>query len=385
LGDICLSLSLHEVHFLKIDVEGAERAVLEGADFEKVRPWIVVVEATAPLSTERIEHLWEHILLQAGYQRAFFDGVNLYYVAQEHSELIETLAAPPNALDDFKPVRMAEAEAQLAHLSAELEARRRRQEELETLLEGLRREHTTQIAAASDQAEAHALETARQAKAHETELAERDRRISDLLSRSTHQASSATQKLAFTSRRLAQSRRRIIELEEHLHAQQHSLDSLNSLVSALKAEREAQTTRLGELEDRAARRMHALAAQYEMLTNEHRRLKEHRDALLISTSWRLSAPLRKAKTAFQIARSQPHLFLPLVAVNFRRRPRNSPDIGVGSTTHDQPLIIHQENVQILDYKIDQITEIPLSTNLDRHEKMILSIRDGIKKRRLPNQ
>jgi FkbM family methyltransferase len=400
LADICTSLSLHEVHFLKIDVEGAERAVLEGADFEQVRPWIVVVEATTPLSTERSEHLWEHILLQAGYQRAFFDGLNLYYVAQEHSELIETLAAPPNALDDFKPVRMAEAEERIAHLNSELEAQHRgheeliahlkleleaqnrRREDLQTQLEALGLEHTAQIATASAQAEVHALEMERQADAFRAELAQRDGRISDLLSQGAHQASSAAQRHDFISRKLAQSRRKIIDLEERLHAQQNSLDYLTSLELLLKSELEAQTIRLGELEDQAAKRISALSARYEVLATEHNLIKEHRDALLLSTSWRVSAPLRKAKTAFRIVCSRPHLVLPLVAENFRRRPRAVPEIVQEPSLPGPPLVSHQDDVQTSSSNTQHASEISPGANLDRQGRIIMSIRDGIRKRRL---
>ena len=53
LDEVLREHRIGEVHFLKVDVEGAERAVLEGASFDDVRPWIVVVEATAPNSPDK--------------------------------------------------------------------------------------------------------------------------------------------------------------------------------------------------------------------------------------------------------------------------------------------------------------------------------------------
>jgi FkbM family methyltransferase len=51
LDDICDELGVTHIHFLKIDVEGAESAVLSGIDLMRLRPWIIVVEATEPLSS----------------------------------------------------------------------------------------------------------------------------------------------------------------------------------------------------------------------------------------------------------------------------------------------------------------------------------------------
>lgn len=81
-----------EIHFLKIDVEGYEKEVLKGMDFERYRPWILVIESTFPHTDVRCEHLWSDIVLEAGYEFALFDGLNSFYVRRESSDLIERLA-----------------------------------------------------------------------------------------------------------------------------------------------------------------------------------------------------------------------------------------------------------------------------------------------------
>jgi FkbM family methyltransferase len=69
------------IHFLKIDVEGYEAEVLEGLDLKRYRPWIVVAEAV--LYWTRVDHEWDHHLLDNHYQYAYFDGQNTYYIAVE--------------------------------------------------------------------------------------------------------------------------------------------------------------------------------------------------------------------------------------------------------------------------------------------------------------
>jgi FkbM family methyltransferase len=69
------------IHFLKIDVEGYEAEVFKGLDLTRYRPWIVVVEAV--LYWVRVDHRWDHHLLDNKYQFAYFDGQNTYYIADE--------------------------------------------------------------------------------------------------------------------------------------------------------------------------------------------------------------------------------------------------------------------------------------------------------------
>ena len=89
------------IHFLKIDVEGAESEVLASLDIDRVRPWIIVVEATEPRSIKSSRIAWEQLLTSHGYGFAYFDGLNCFYVADEVAALKEGLALPANVFDDF--------------------------------------------------------------------------------------------------------------------------------------------------------------------------------------------------------------------------------------------------------------------------------------------
>lgn len=121
LDHICEENNVREVHFLKIDVEGAEKDVLESFSFQKVRPWIAIIEATKPNTAIDVSHKWEHILLEHQYSFAYFDGINKFYVAKEHHDLLSSFGYPPNAFDDFISINQfqAEARANLAEANAE--------------------------------------------------------------------------------------------------------------------------------------------------------------------------------------------------------------------------------------------------------------------------
>jgi FkbM family methyltransferase len=111
-----------EVHFLKVDVEGAEREVLEGLDWRLRRPWIVVVEATRPNTTEPSHGPWEPILLGAGYALVHRDGLNRFYLAPERDALRSAFDDPPNYWDHFVLAGQQRAERRARKAEAELAA-----------------------------------------------------------------------------------------------------------------------------------------------------------------------------------------------------------------------------------------------------------------------
>ncbi|WP_371347415.1 FkbM family methyltransferase [Ancylobacter sp. IITR112] len=89
------------IHFLKIDVEGHETAVVRGLDLARYRPWLIVIETTRPNSPEETSRDWEGLLIAAGYRRVYWDGLNRFYLAGEHAALAAAFSAPPNVFDDF--------------------------------------------------------------------------------------------------------------------------------------------------------------------------------------------------------------------------------------------------------------------------------------------
>lgn len=96
------------IHFLKIDVEGAEGIVLQGLNLERWRPWVIVLESTTDASN------------LPGYDFVYFDGLNGFFVSQEQTHLAEKLRTPPNVFDNFISVRLHNALLELEQKTKEV-------------------------------------------------------------------------------------------------------------------------------------------------------------------------------------------------------------------------------------------------------------------------
>jgi len=128
------------VHVVKVDVEGMEFDVLTGADLDQHRPWAVVVESTEPNETTSTTHLWEHILLEAGYRCTLFDGLNRFYVRADLDQVAALLSVPANVFDHWVPasaLELAAAQIEIESLKSEIELSRSAALEAETYAKAL--------------------------------------------------------------------------------------------------------------------------------------------------------------------------------------------------------------------------------------------------------
>jgi FkbM family methyltransferase len=264
LDKICTDCGVETVHFLKIDVEGSERAVLEGFSFETVRPWIVVLEATEPNSTREVSAEWEHLLVGRRYRFVYFDGLNRFYIAAEHADLARHFSCPPNPFDQFVGYHLWWARGKL-----ELAQAAERNAQVNTLN--------------------HVLD---EAESLRNDITERDRQI-DSLRKTTAERD---RQLGGHVQQLEDIRSTLAERDRQLGGHVQQIEDIRSTL----AERDRQIT---TLRDDQHRQQGELLAQVRHLSDSLAATEHRLRSIRSSVSWRLTSPLREIRrAAVRIAR-----------------------------------------------------------------------------------
>ncbi len=103
LANICEQYVSGPIDFLKIDCEGWEKFVVKGADWDRFRPTVLIIEATEPGTANSAWGEWEPFLMDgARYDMVYFDGLNRYYLSREAADRRSHFELPPNVHDDFR-------------------------------------------------------------------------------------------------------------------------------------------------------------------------------------------------------------------------------------------------------------------------------------------
>ena len=253
LTDICLEFHETPIHFLKIDVEGAENQVLQGIDLNRIRPWIIIIEATKPGTQEADFEEWEPNLLDADYDFVYFDGLNRFYVATENSTLKNHFNTPPNVFDQF-----VLASEQLA---------KQRAEDVQEKIEQINSE-LTQIKRTRD---------------------DLDQNLSDALSRA--------QKWEIEYRNAEGSLRKLQEQNQGLTTQ---LDSAESRLVQLEGQNQGITKHLESVEEKKEaiqKRVIEIEGDVEKWKSLAENQSHQLSLVLRSRSWRMTHPLRVLRKA----------------------------------------------------------------------------------------
>lgn len=261
-----------EIDFLKIDAEGSEAAIIRSTNWKLFRPQVLVIEATAPWSNNLVNQNWEPTLLAGGFLRAYFDGINVFYIRAESKELLRHFQAPVNVLDSYLTIEQWRANTAVEHLttersqiiverdqfSAACEAQRQKSTEIE--------KRSGELTAAVDRAEAesqrltaHAAALSKrfareqkQTEAEHKRLMAQAAALSAQLEQEQQQAEAESQRLTAQSKQMEQEREWAEEEGRRLKAQ------VDALSGQLEQERRSLTS--------AA----SLAARYDRLVLELR-------------------------------------------------------------------------------------------------------------------
>jgi len=286
LAEICREFASTEIHFLKIDVEGAEADVLRGADFKTYRPWIVLVEATVPMSQTENWQSWDPLLNEADYTFVWFDGLNRFYLASERvGQLRQAFNTPPNVFDGWIRPRGHEQIALLKRAQAVQDA----MEDVRVEASKARADLDAEVAAARSEAVASRLESSN-ARAEASAL-----RANEAAARHevmTARAEAASLRIALTAIRAEADGVKanavalgaaLTEARENLAAAQTSLTEARQHAGFAQA----QVSGLASVQQ-ALERAEATVA-----------------ALQTSTSWKMTAPLRKLSLGLQRLGNRP--------------------------------------------------------------------------------
>lgn len=90
-----------DIDVVSIDAEGAEAAILRGAQLDKFRPKLILIEAMAANVQVDASEEASKLLEQNGYVLGYEDGLNKFFVAKERGELLDALRYPPNIFDHY--------------------------------------------------------------------------------------------------------------------------------------------------------------------------------------------------------------------------------------------------------------------------------------------
>ena len=110
-------------HWLKIDVEGMEPEVLRSWRDHDARPWILVIESTAPMLQKETHREWLDEVLPRGYSEVYFDGLSRYFLHESQRKREAAFRVPANVFDRFSVARHHFSAAAICHESMEIEER----------------------------------------------------------------------------------------------------------------------------------------------------------------------------------------------------------------------------------------------------------------------
>lgn len=107
LNNLLAKISIPEITFISIDVEGFEKQVVESINLARYKPVVLCIEGTGPATGNPSYIAWEKIVIDNNYVFAMSDGVNRYYLHKSHIELL------PRFIDIDRCVKLSKYKRQV--------------------------------------------------------------------------------------------------------------------------------------------------------------------------------------------------------------------------------------------------------------------------------
>lgn len=290
------------VHWMKIDVEGHEHAVIDSWNDHPARPWILCLECEGETPPT-----WHDALTQRDYDFVRSDGLNRFYLHRDHIERREALASPPSILDRILITEwsgLSEIPNRLISLRAErdsMQAMMKRQDQaLDDYRFALKSANRAQEELhQSIKDHRHAIDAGNEAQDH---LHRHVAKLESDLKRATEKLDKASRPASNTLKTKFNRLRQELETVQQSHLA--AVDLLRA--DAFRTETDLSIARADRriMQDERAQhqaRIHDLEAQLSGLREREAHLVDevarHADGLTqmrASTAWRITAPIRAA-------------------------------------------------------------------------------------------
>ena len=104
MANICKAYVKRElkIQFCKIDVEGSEKDVLLGFDFQNYRPQVFLIESTLPGTMIPSYSSWEYILINNNYSFVYQYSINRFYVDNSNTIIKSKFLKIDKYIKEFK-------------------------------------------------------------------------------------------------------------------------------------------------------------------------------------------------------------------------------------------------------------------------------------------
>jgi len=233
-----------DFHWMKIDVEGMEPDVLRSWFESERRPWILVVEATTPLSKEESHEAWTNQVFKRGYREVQFDGLSRYFLHETQEQRAGALKAPANVFDSFVVscghFTAGAVRGELEQIERQAGEQNRRADELQNELT-ISQQSLEEARASVVDAQSSAAEARRQRDALREEeraalkaLAEAEREHRQNIDGFVRERESALEQVSSLRTELATFTERADQLQERLEASEHRAAELMGAAAAAK-------------------------------------------------------------------------------------------------------------------------------------------------------